>query len=336
MQSAALRQLDEERLIDPASLPRPIWDGRRFRTPNPDLREQGFRDVVRWMKGRRPAKWEEIAVDASPPLAHRIEGAEIVVQWVGHSTLLIQTSNLNILTDPIWSPRCSPFSFAGPKRVAAPGVPFDQLPSIDLVLLSHDHYDHFDLPTIRALQSRHRPVFVVPSGVAKRLRRLDGAHVVEIGWWESTSKRDCRIVAVPAQHHSGRGMGDRYETLWCGFVIETPSAGSIYFAGDTGWWQDGLAAIGQAFGDVRLAAIPIGAYSPRWFMSPVHIDPAQAVDLFELTGAAQAVAIHHSTFQLSDEPMTEPAERLGAELERRRIAADRFRALRHGESWRLR
>lgn len=269
------------------------------------------------------------------PSAERVEGGDLVVQWVGHSTLLVQTSGLNLLTDPIWSPRCSPVSFAGPKRVADPGVPFDWLPPIDVVLLSHDHFDHFDQPTLKALHAKHRPVFVVPSRVGRRLRRLAGARVAELGWWETVSVRNSRVVAVPAQHHSGRGLGDRFETLWCGFVVDTPAAGAIYFAGDTGWWEEGLAAIGETFPDIRLAAIPIGAYEPRWFMSPVHIDPVEAVDLLELVGASSGVAIHHATFQLSDEPMTEPVERLRAELDARDLPGDRFRALRHGEIWRL-
>jgi L-ascorbate metabolism protein UlaG (beta-lactamase superfamily) len=319
----------------PPTHPQPIWDGRCFHTPNPGLRQQRARDVFKWMAVRRPPRWPRLAIAPRAVEHQRVEGADAVVHWVGHSTLLLQAAGLNVLTDPIWSRSCGPGGWAGPRRLAGPGLAFDALPPIDVVLLSHNHYDHCDIPTLRRLEARDQPLFCVPPGLARLGRRWRATHLAERTWWDAAVWRGARFVAVPAQHFSGRGPTDRGHTLWCGWVMCAGAAGDLLFVGDTGWWEAGYRAIGRAFPGLRLAAIPIGAYNPRWFMGPVHVDPGEAVALFEAVGAEQALGIHHRTFQLTDEPMDEPAERLVEELDRRGIGRDAFRVLEHGASWEL-
>lgn len=238
---------------------------------------------------------------------------------------------MNLLTDPIWSARCSPLAFAGPRRRQPPGVAFDSLPAIDLVLVSHDHYDHLDLPTLRRLVHAHDPQFVVPLGLGAWLKRRRVGRVVELDWWESTSVGNVTVHAVPAQHFSGRTPWDSNRRLWAGFVVEGPS-GRFYFAGDTGY-GDHFARIGERFGPLRLAAIPIGAYEPRWFMSPIHIDPQQAVQAHVDVGSRQTIGIHFGTFRLTDEPWDEPEQLVREHLALRGLEPRTFWLPRHGETF---
>jgi L-ascorbate metabolism protein UlaG (beta-lactamase superfamily) len=313
----------------------PLWDGRRFRTPNPGLQPQRARDFFKWMAVRRPPAWPHLEVAPRAVESARVEGSDAAVHWVGHSTVLVQAAGLNVLTDPIWSRACGPGGWAGPRRRAAPGLDFARLPPIDAVLLSHNHYDHCDLPTLRRLEQRDQPLFCVPSGLGRLARRWRATNVAERSWWDAVSWRGARFVAVPAQHFSGRGPNDRGHTLWCGWVMRAGTAGDLLFVGDTGWWEEGYRALGRAFPGLRFAAIPIGAYDPRWFMEPVHVDPGEAVQLFEAVGAEKALGIHHRTFQLTDEPMDEPAERLGQALDARGHSPEVFRVLEHGGHWEL-
>ena len=242
---------------------------------------------------------------------------------VGHSTLLIQTAGLNILTDPVWSPRVSPLSFAGPKRVNPPGIAFSQLPPIDLVLVSHNHYDHLDLATLTRLKARHDPLVLTPLGndaiidgavPGMRLSAHDWGDRVDIG-------NDVAIHVEPVHHWSARGARDRRMALWAGFVIETP-AGKIYFAGDTGFHGGtNYRLMAEKHGGFRLAILPIGAYEPRWFMAPQHQNPEEAVQGMKLCNAAYAAGCHWGTFQLTDEPIDEPAAKTGRGARRPRHAA---------------
>jgi L-ascorbate metabolism protein UlaG (beta-lactamase superfamily) len=306
------------------------FDGRRFFNPNaPQAR--GFLDVLRWMltSRREPSPRFVAGIEPSRPRS-RIDGPELCVTLINHSTVLLQQRGVNILTDPIWSERASPFAWIGPRRHRAPGVQLEDLPAIDFVLLSHNHYDHLDLATLRRLADRRlvgRGVsqFIVPSGVARLLRSLGIGPVHELDWGEAIPFGGVTIHSVPAQHFSARGLFDRNRTLWCGYAIE--AAGRlVYFAGDTGFGAH-FARIRERFGPPDLALLPIGACEPMWFMSAVHMSPEEAVRAHQVLGAQTSIAIHHGTFQLGDEAIDTPKKRLLA-----CAAADSFLVLDNGQS----
>jgi L-ascorbate metabolism protein UlaG (beta-lactamase superfamily) len=305
------------------------FDGKRFFNPEaPQAR--GFLDVLRWaLTSRRESSPRFVAgLEPSKPPS-RIDGAELRVTLINHSTVLLQQTGANILTDPIWSERASPFAWIGPRRHRAPGVRFEDLPGIDLVLLSHNHYDHLDIATLRRLADRGVAQFIVPRGVARLLRWLGIGPVHELDWGEAFAFGGVTIHSVPAQHFSARGLFDRNRTLWCGYVVE--AAGRIvYFAGDTGFgdhFASVLAGIRERFGPPRLALLPIGACEPRWFMSAMHMGPEEAAQAHEILGAQTSVAIHHGTFQLGDEAIDTPKKRLLA-----CAPADSFLAPDNGQS----
>ncbi len=251
------------------------------------------------------------------------------VTWVGHSTLLVQLDGVNLLTDPQWSDRASPVSWAGPQRVTPPGLRFEDLPPIHLVLISHDHYDHLDVATVRRLAAVHRPRFLVPLGLRAWFADLGIHEVEELDWWQERRVGPLVITCVPAQHFSGRTLWDRNRRLWSGWVI----AGSrrLYFAGDTAYFE-GLRDIGARLGPFDLAAIPIGAYLPPEIMRPSHTTPEEAIQALEDVRGLRLVPIHWGTFDLADEPIEEPPVRLQAEVRRRGLEPERLMLLRHGET----
>ena len=255
---------------------------------------------------------------------------EPAVTWIGHATLLVRMGGVTLLTDPIFSERASPVRFAGPRRVVAPGVPLDALPPVAVAVVSHDHYDHADLPTLRALAARGTR-FVVPRGMGALLRGV-GAEAVELAWWETTELAGLRVSCVPAQHFSGRTLTDRNRRLWAGFVVEN-SALRLYHAGDTGYLA-GFAEIGRRLGRIDLAALPIGAYLPRQIMAPVHMDPEEAVQAALDLGAREAMGVHFGTFDLTDEPMDEPPARFLQAAAQRGLESRAF-VLKVGETRRL-
>lgn len=281
-------------------------DGRFF---NPGVPDHGFRQLLKWIRTRQPGDWPRwIPSSPGPKPPERVPGSDLRVTFINHSTVLLQTEGLNLLTDPVWSCRVSPVSFAGPKRHRDTGVRFEDLPPIDAVLLSHDHYDHLDVPTLKRLARRQRPAVFCPLGVARRVRRCGLSDVFELDWGQSVSWRSRRLHCVRAQHFSGRTPFRRNRTLWCSWVIEA-SAGNIYFAGDSGF-GDFFAEIGRRFSPIRLALLPIGAYKPEWFMGPVHMTPDQAIHVRTQLGAPNAVAIHYGTFALADDSHADPSTRL--------------------------
>jgi len=284
------------------------FDGRRFYNPEAS-QALGFLDVLRWKLTSRPEPSPPFIADVEqsiPP--HTVETNQIRVTLVNHSTVLIQRSGFNLLTDPIWSERASPLSWIGPKRRRKPGVRIEDLPLVDAVLISHNHYDHLDLPTLRQLAARGSSTFVVAAGVARLLRSEKIEPVYELDWGESLTISGFSIHSVPALHFSARGIFDRNRTLWCGYVIEYPER-LVYFAGDTGFGNH-FAHIREKFGSPNLALLPIGAYEPRWFMSPVHMSPEEAVKAQDILGAKTSIAIHHGTFQLADDCIDTPKKRL--------------------------
>ena len=252
--------------------------------------------------------------------------------WIGHATFLVQLGGLNILTDPVFSSRTSPLAWAGPKRLAPLGLRLVDVPKIDVVLISHNHYDHLDDATVRELARRDAPAFVVPVGLGAWFARRRIGHVSELDWWQSTVVRGLRVHGVPAQHFSGRGLHDRNRTLWCGFVYEKKGQ-RHYFAGDTGYGPD-FADIGRRFAPIDVAMLPIGAYDPRGFMRPVHVDPEEAVRIHQDVGSRLSLAMHWGTFRLTLEPLDEPPVRLAQALARANIAADRFVVMAHGQTLR--
>ncbi|MGI4812484.1 MAG: MBL fold metallo-hydrolase [Janthinobacterium lividum] len=260
--------------------------------------------------------------------------------WIGHASALLQLNGVNILADPVFSERASPFSFVGPKRKVPPGLTVDELPHIDIVVISHNHYDHLDTASVEALnrQAGGPPLFLVPLGIQKWMNGKGITNVRELDWGDETHAAGLDIWFVPAQHWSARSLTDRAETLWGGWVIKTPVQAahpfSFYFAGDTGYSPD-FKDIGAKFGGFDLALIPIGAYAPRWFMHGQHVDPAEAVQIFKDVHAKKAVGIHWGTFELGDEPLDEPPRLLLQATRAAGLPDDAFVALRHGQMIKL-
>jgi L-ascorbate metabolism protein UlaG (beta-lactamase superfamily) len=272
----------------------------------------------------------------------RAASDEIVITWVGHSTLLIQLGLVNIITDPVWSDRASPWRFLGPRRLVPPAASIDALPPIDLVLLSHNHYDHLDAWTVRAL-ARMQPGarWVVPLRLAKLVRGLGAREIEEVDWWDTIQFGDATISCTPARHFSARTPFDRNRTLWCGYAVRGP-AGSFFYAGDTGFHPE-FGRIGERFGPFDVSAIPIGAYEPRWFMHPVHADPDEAVEAFRalhvhhgLSSRAVMLGVHWGTFRLTDEPILEPPRRVRDAWKSAALPEDNLWVLAHGETRALR
>ncbi len=305
------------------------FDGVRFH--DAPVFARGGRHLLRWLVTRRPGEWRSV-MDASPgpPPPERVAGSGLRVTFVGHATLLIQTAGLNVLTDPIWSDRASPVSWAGPRRRRPPGLRFADLPPIDLVLVSHDHYDHLDLPTLRRLSAAFAPRAVTGLGNAPRLQAAGFPGAIELDWWQEVEiASGVRLWAVPARHFSSRGLHDRNRTLWAGFVLQGPG-GSVFFAGDTGAGPH-FAEIRRRLGPPRAALLPIGAFRPEWFMGPVHMSPADAVQAQRDLGAGTAIAMHFGTFRLADDGQDEPVETLHRVLAGGPPPAPRFWVLGFGE-----
>jgi N-acyl-phosphatidylethanolamine-hydrolysing phospholipase D len=248
--------------------------------------------------------------------------------WIGHSTFLVRMDGVTFLTDPMFSNRASPFSFAGPRRAVRPGVPLDALPALDFVLLSHDHYDHTDLPTVTRL-ARRGVRFVAPTGLGGWVRTA-GGEAVDLAWWKDTTIDGVRLHCVPARHFSGRSLSDRNRRLWAGWVVAGATR-RLYFAGDTAYSSD-LGAIGSRLGPIDLAAVPIGAYLPASIMKFVHTTPEEGLRLGLDVGAKVIVAMHFGTFDLTDEPLDEPPRRFLAEAERLGLGPDRAWVMKVGET----
>ncbi len=265
------------------------------------------------------------------PAALKANRSAPTLTWVGHATFLLQVEGLNVLTDPVFSHRVSPFSFAGPERLAPLGLALHELPAIDLVLISHNHYDHLDEAAVKVLAQEHPGVqFVVPLGLKAWFAARGIESVTELDWWQPTTSGRAKVTALPAQHFSGRGAFDRNATLWCSLLLEVGEK-KVYFAGDTGYSKD-FADIGAAHPGIDLALLPIGAYEPNWFMRSVHVNPEEAVQMFRDLGAHHAAAMHWGTFRLTTEPLDEPPQRLAKALAAAGIAPERFFVMQHGET----
>ena len=306
-------------------------DGRRFFNPRGHV-NRTWLEVLKWRFTSRPAVWpEKIAVTPQPVPAAPGAG-RLVATWINHATFLLQTPAGNLLTDPIFGGRASPFAWAGPPRVHAPGLSFDQLPRINVVLLSHDHYDHCHLPTLRRLAAAHQPLVITPLGNAALVARAGLLRCVELDWWQHhVISTDCQVTLTPALHWSNRLSGGRNCRLWGGFHLRVAGR-SAYFASDTGYDPDLFKTIGHKLGPPDLAMLPIGAYEPRWFMAAQHCNPAEAVQIHCDVGARRSMAMHWGTFQLTDEARGAPLRELAAARAAAGLPEETFRAFNPGES----
>lgn len=307
----------------------PHFDGRHFFNPEGDRQDTPVWGLIKWGLTREVPEWKEILVTPSIP-PKEVGGDTLRATWVGHATVLAQWRGVNFLTDPNWSDRASPVTFAGPKRYAAPGVRFQDLPAIQFVVISHSHYDHMDEMTVRELHRAHHPTFFVPMGVKRWFDKAGISDAVELDWWQSRQIGPFEVTCVPVKHFSGRSPFDRNRTLWCGWVVSGDS-GSFFFAGDTGYTKF-FSEIGRTFAPIRLATLPIGAYEPRWFMSPVHINPDEAVQAHIDLRARASMGMHFNTFRLTDEPRDEPPRKIREALAVAGIPEDAFWVPTHGDS----
>ena len=306
------------------------FDGRRFFNPS-GANGQPFYQVPRMLM-TRGTKWPvniEIC-EQVPPIR---QGDEVILTWIGHATFLLQTPAGNLLTDPVYSDRASPIGFAGPRRARPPAVRFEDLPRIDVVLVSHCHYDHCDLTALTAIERRWQPLVVTPLENGDLLRSAGVDHIEELDWFEASRAAPMSIVATPAQHFSARSPFDRNLRLWAGFLIEVAGV-RIFFAADSGYGPH-FGEIARRLGPSDVALLPIGAYEPRWFMKDVHMNPAEAVRAHEDLGARMSIAMHFGTFQLTAEGIDEPVEALERARRERRLGPETFRVLDFGASLRL-
>jgi N-acyl-phosphatidylethanolamine-hydrolysing phospholipase D len=308
-----------------------------FRNPQADERPD-FVDFLRW---RWERLWKDIPgretyhfplAENDPPFL-RENQTSTTLTWIGHATVLLQVSGLNILTDPIYSERASPVQWAGPRRVVRPGLAMEDLPPVHAVLISHDHYDALDRQTVHRLHDRRggdRTTFFVPLGMKAWFQNESIQNVVEVGWWEEHQLGQFKFIAVPVQHWSKRGLFSKDDTLWAGWVVVGPHF-RFFFVGDSGY-SDQFKEIGEKFGPFDLTAIPIGAYEPRWFMKHSHMDPEEAVQVHLDVASRKSVGIHWGTFILTDEPLDEPPVRLRKALMDRGVSSSEFLVLKHGET----
>ena len=279
---------------------------------------------------------------STPAISYpRASDTDFAATWIGHSTVLLQLGGLNVLTDPVFSQRAFPVQWLGPRRVVDPALPLDALPPLDIVLLSHTHYDHLDKPAVKRIAKAHPQAnWIVPLGVGAYVRGWGVRDVVELDWWQETVTDSLRVTATPARHFSARRLGDRNKSLWCGFALEVEGK-RAYFAGDTAYHPE-FGEVGARCGPFDFVMIPIGAYDPRWFMHVVHVDPEEAVQIYEDLVAPHVgkplplmLGIHWGTFRLTDEPMEEPPRRTVARWREVGLDEDRLWIARVGETRRL-
>jgi L-ascorbate metabolism protein UlaG (beta-lactamase superfamily) len=307
------------------------FDGKRFFNPAAK-HAPPMRTVLKMLREPR-SRWPRWVENTGvPQLDSELTAGDVAITFVNHATFLIQVGGVAILTDPIWSKRAS---WVGPRRVRDPGVAYHALPRIDTVLLSHNHYDHFDTPTLKRLRRSFSPTVVAAAGDRPRVERLGFADVRELDWWEETSLGDVKVTFVPAQHFSARGLHDRRRSLWGGYVIESGGR-LIYFGGDTGYAPHFL-EIKARLGAPDIALLPIGAYEPRWFIARIHMNPAEAVRAHLDLGARHSVGMHFGTFQLTSEPIDQPQADLKLALSHSGISDRDFVTLNEGETriWRV-
>ncbi len=306
------------------------YDGKIFFMPGQPIASKSFFDVLKWKLKGSGEDWPD---EITPPVAQTKPAPTStdkgIVTFINHATFLVQIDGLNFLTDPIWSKRASPLSFAGPSRVHEPGVAFENLPKIDFVIISHNHYDHMDSETIRVLENKFSPIFIVPLANFEKMKSFGATKVIELDWWGSTKiNPDFKVTLTPSQHWSARGLWDKCEALWGAFFIESKKI-KIYFAGDTGYGPH-FKEIFTKLGAPDLALLPIGAYEPRWFMKDAHMNPEEAVLAHIDLQVKHSIGMHFGTFKLSSEAIDTPLKDL--QMAKQKLSISNFTTLVPGAS----
>jgi L-ascorbate metabolism protein UlaG (beta-lactamase superfamily) len=306
-------------------------NGERFFNPHGDG-ARSLAEVFKWQRTRERAAWpERVPLEVYPPPPDDVPPGRIAVTFIGHATFLLRTAAALFVTDPVFTTHAGPFGRIGPRRVRAPGCTLDQVPPADVVLVSHNHYDHLQPSSLRALDRHARPWYLTGLGNKRLLSSTGLRQVDELDWWDAIELGPFgRVTCVPAQHFSARTPWDRDRTLWAGFVVESAGA-TVYFAGDTGYaplFED----IGRRFPRIDLALIPIGAYEPRWFMRPVHVNPEEAVRIHRDVGARRSIGMHFGTFHLTDEAIDAPLIALEHARREAGVSDDDFPTIGFGET----
>lgn len=304
------------------------FDGERFFNPG-RANGRGNAAVPKMLAEPRQPWPSSVPVQPQRPAPHPPE-AWVTLTFVGHSTFIIQTGSATIITDPVFSRRASPLSFIGPRRVREAAVDLEHLPPIDIVLLSHNHYDHCDLASLRHIRKRFDPVIVTPLRNGRIARTAGYRRVEELDWWEQTHAAPLPITMTPAQHFSARTPFDRNRALWGSFVVDVEDR-RLFFAGDSGY-AGHFADVRERIGDIHLALLPIGAYEPRWFMRDIHMNPEEAVQAHLDLGSAHSVGMHFGTFRLTTEAIDEPERALHEAKREKGLHDSAFRTLDFGQS----
>lgn len=348
-----LPALAQAQAADPAP-PQPHHRGDHFQNQYLEFEPKGLGTLLQWqwqrLRDGLPPRPQAPVPVVEPDVAFVLSNARAgramqpAATFIGHATVLVQMGGLNLLTDPQFSERASPVGFVGPRRAQPPGLALERLPHIDLVLISHNHYDHLDLATVQALtqQPGGPPLFVVPLGLKRWMTEVGVERAVELDWWQSQRLGDVEVVLTPVQHWSARGFGDRMKTLWGGYAVFAPDF-HLYFSGDTGYSKDFVdtrqhfaerqtAAQGGGF---DLALLAVGGYEPRWFMKDQHVNPAEAVRIHRDLGAKRSLGVHWGTFELTDEPLDEPPRALAEARQAAGLGNDEFIVLPIGGTWKL-
>jgi len=299
---------------------------------NPELSEQkGLNAVLRWLWTREPKKWPQRVENNFKPDFKIVGNDNIAVTYINHSTFYIQIGKYSILTDPVFSERVSPLSWVGPKRVRDPGADLDSFPKVDFIIISHNHYDHLDIESLKLLSKKYNSQIIVPLKVKALFEEYEIPNITELDWWEEKSFfQEIKFIFTPAQHFSSRGLFDRFETLWGGHLIQVKNQ-NIFFAGDTGYATH-FKQIQKRFKHINLAFLPIGAYEPRWFMKDMHMNPEDAVLAHRDLNSNLSIGMHFGTFQLTDEAIHEPVEALNIALDKYKILRKNFKILNIGQT----
>ena len=311
------------------------YDGRRFHNPRHHI-NRSWLDVLKWRRTSSATPWPaKVDFKKTAPPAPAPQDGTIRATWINHSSVLLQTRLGNLLIDPVFSERVSPLSWAGPRRVHPPGIALADIPPIDAILLSHDHYDHCDKTTLRTLAHRWPDAaFITPLGNGSIAQRCGfaPAQIIELDWWEAHELTlGLHVRATPARHWSNRVRGPRNSRLWSGFFIHAGGR-TAYYSGDTAWDDEMFTQINSECGAPDLGLIPIGAYEPRWFMESQHCNPAEAVKIHQAVAAHRSLGLHWGTFQLTDEGREEPVTALDVARKQAQLPPESFVVLAPGES----
>ena len=300
----------------------------RFKNTNEEAAGKSFRDFLKWtFTNKKP---ELVAIDSSDEWKELDSGSTDYMVWIGHATYLINKDNLTILTDPVFSKRASPVRFAGPKRLIPPAIPIDKLPKIDVITVSHNHYDHLDLRGLKKIyKANPNAIFLVPKGDKRRLERRGIENVIEFLWWEEIEIKGSKFTFTPVQHWSARGIADRNKSLWGGWFMNLKTE-TIYHAGDTGYSKDFIETK-KRLGSPSISLIPVGAYAPRWFMKTNHVNPPEAIQIAIDLESERNFGMHWGTFQLTDEEILEPPKLLKESLRDQGLPDNFFNILRPGQ-----